>query len=470
MKYTIPKEFYCRLHHVRPRFKNDIENVLIYMATEISKIGRQGKKKFAKAVNDATYRFPGNVTKKPKTINNWRTEISALFGFIQNNKSESWAGLRAVELADMQDLVHSFKLFLYHFQYPGGHLKPHENALLIKKGIQFKPAQFILKLLYYVDEHEKTRTGITKAELTHCVFDDLRATRDGESPDSTWERIKENRHNKIEYDWTGDVIRYAGDILDYMEIANLLVSHGQLYFVNTLEKEAILTFINSSEWFSGYDHFIKKRAVSLEKINNLQEDWFSYVNQPRPKDFFRTDILAFIAADEKEYQSLREKMLSGFEEKLETPSAVGTKEIGDVGEGLVYGHECMRMKLGSRDDLIHLIKCIPNHFAVGYDIRSVELDETHRFIEVKTTISRTELDFSKFHLTPVEWNAAESLRERYFVYRLLLTKKTKKLFMLKDPVGQYKGEKLKMSPRDGADVTFSPGICGEYSELLEWKD
>ena len=472
MMYSIPKEYFFRLHHIRPRFKNNIENVLIYMATEISKIAKGGKGEFADAVNRAIKRFPGNATKKIKTINNWRTEISSLFGFIQTSGTghKSWPGIRAIELADDQDLVHSFKIFLYYFQYPGGHLKPHETMVVIRQGIHFKPAPYLLKLLLYAEKTEKKRVGITKAEVTHCIFNDLRVTRDGEDVASVWKRIKKNRKDGVDYVWTGDVIRYAGDILDYMEIANLLVAHGQYYFINPLEKETIFKFAESKEWFGQYDRFIKKREISLKEVNNFQGSWFAYMNRPVEKDFFRTDILAFIAADEKEYEDLRERILSNFEEKLEKPSEVSAKEIGDIGEGLVHGHECMRVKMGRRTDLIHLIKCIPSHLAIGYDVKSVELDATQRFIEVKTTISRSELDFSRFHLTPVEWTAAESLKERYYVYRLLLNKKTRKLFLLRNPVGQYKNDKLKMAPRNGADISFNPEKCGEYTELLEWKD
>ena len=32
-----------------------------------------------------------------------------------------------------------------------------------------------------------------------------------------------------------------------------------------------------------------------------------------------------------------------------------TKDIGDIGENLVHGHECMRIKLGGREDLLHLL-------------------------------------------------------------------------------------------------------------------
>ncbi len=85
-----------------------------------------------------------------------------------------------------------------------------------------------------------------------------------------------------------------------------------------------------------------------------------------------------------------------------------TKDIGDIGESLVHGHECMRMKLGGREDLIHLIKRIPTQFAVGYDISSVELNECKRYIEVKTTIS------SKGNAIPpvMFWHVAKAVREK----------------------------------------------------------
>lgn len=145
-----------------------------------------------------------------------------------------------------------------------------------------------------------------------------------------------------------------------------------------------------------------------------------------------------------------------------------TKEIGDFGEHLIFGHECMRIKLGGKKDLIHFIKKIPTAFAVGYDIQSVELNEHKRYIEVKTTISNKNLNFYNFHLTPNEWNTAESLKDRYFVYRLMVSKETKKLFIIQDPVHQYKNDNLNMSLKNGVDIVFNEK-SGELLELLIWK-
>lgn len=175
-EYKIPDEYFFRIHHVRPRFKGDIENVLIYMAEEISRIGECETSKFVQRINAAIYNYPGNVHRELKTINNWRTEISALFGFIEHTETTDKPGLRAIELAENQDLVECFKVFLYNFQYPGAHIKPKNVLEQVEAGVHFKPAQYILKLLRYANKEGGNSNGITKFEACHCVFNDLRVT------------------------------------------------------------------------------------------------------------------------------------------------------------------------------------------------------------------------------------------------------------------------------------------------------
>lgn len=151
-EYKIPEQYYFRLHHVRPRFKGDIENVLIYVAEKIARVGEKPTYDFVEAVNAALFHYPGNAYRELKTINNWRTEISALFGFIEHTDTTDKPGLRALELAENQDLVECFKVFLYNFQYPGAHIKPKGVLEQIEQGIRFKPAQYILKLLRFANK------------------------------------------------------------------------------------------------------------------------------------------------------------------------------------------------------------------------------------------------------------------------------------------------------------------------------
>lgn len=230
---------------------------------------------------------------------------------------------------------------------------------------------------------------------------------------------------------------------------------------------------------------IEKHHGSLEEVKKHSNSWFSYVNRDMENTDFSTDILSYIADSEEELQQLKENTKNtqniGVKEIVKTDEVIEdriakyydtftTKDIGDIGESLVHGHECMRIKLGNREDLIHLIKKIPTQFAVGYDISSVELDERKRYIEVKTTISSKPLHFNKIHLTRNEWNTADSTRDRYYVYRLLLSKTERKLFLLQDPVGLYKKDKINMIPSNGADITFDPKNVGQFEELLTWKN
>lgn len=246
--YKIPDEYYFRIHHVRPRFKGDVESVLLYISEGVSSLSEKPTKEFAKDMDKIIYMYPGNANKSAKTIANWRTEISSLFGFVEHHEDNDRPGRRAIELAQSQDLVQFFKTFLFTFQYPGAHIKNQSILEQIEHGVHFKPTQYILKLFQYACKKEKTNIGFNKAEICHCVFNDLRCTRDNENVALTWKRIKKNRKEQQEYDQSGDVIRYAGDIIDYMEIADLLKTYDHYtYYLNNLEEDSIVKFIQSSE-------------------------------------------------------------------------------------------------------------------------------------------------------------------------------------------------------------------------------
>ena len=463
--YKIPDIFYHRL----PRFKNDVENVLLYVATEISKIQPQNLNEFNDKIFNAIRLYTGNATKSIKTIDNWRTEIAALFGFVEedNFNKTGKAGKIAKKLSKEQDLIQFFKYFLYYFQYPGGHIKTHKLKEVIDYGVKFKPAQYFLKTLEGGEKLTGKRFFLTKAEATHFVYNDLRATRDNCKPEEVVNRIIENRKNDKELDWQGDVIRYAGDILDYMVIADLLVQHGNKYYINWNDRETITAFLESKTWFSGYDN-LYKTDFSVKTLKPIEDDWFVYVNKDLGEDLFKTDVLKYLGIEEDAYSSLIQGAIENLEEKFDPDNVKNTKEIGDFGENLIVGHESMRIKIGGRKDLIHLIKKIPTAFAVGYDIQSVELDTKKRYIEVKSTISSKTLNFYNFHLTPNEWATAETLKNVYFVYRLMISKKERRLFIIQDPVSQNKNDNIRMSPRNGADIIFQE-TSGKWQELLIWK-
>lgn len=467
--YQVPEQYFFRLHHVRSRFKENIENVLFFFSNEIVQIGEKEIGEFKDEFDFSIKLFPGNVSSSPKTIANWRTEIDALFGFVKYEGGLAKPMRLAYDLSYNQDLVKFFKEFCYKFEYPNGGIKPQKVEEMLKARISFRPAPYIINLLKYAEDKTKTRYGINKSEATHCIFNDLRVTRDHRSVEETFELIELNKNNSMEYDWIGDVVRYAGDFLDYLCHAQLLVKHPNgRYYLNKTEGLAIDRFSSSTDAsFNGYDHIDLNQSSAKIKteIANVENVWIEHLNVPLNEGYFDTDILALYTNNEEaRYEQIYEKMNSNIESALDDSKEV---RIGDLGEGLVVNHEILNLVNNDRPDLKHLVKLIPSHYALGYDVSSRTIDDKNSMIEVKTTASNQEIVFSRFHLTPNEWKTADSLRENYYVYRLSVTPDRIKLHVINDPVGLYKTDKLKMNPdsKGGVSITFDPKKCG-YSETL----
>lgn len=132
----------------------------------------------------------------------------------------------------------------------------------------------------------------------------------------------------------------------------------------------------------------------------------------------------------------------------------------------------MSLKEQGREDLIHWVKCIPNHFAVGYDIQSVDASEMKKYIEVKSTISSRRLTFQRFHLTRNELSSAQSLGGNYYVYRLQINGredggKEVKLVVIRNPIQLFKENQIEIDLSTG-EVNLK-SYQGEEVQLLEWK-
>ena len=468
MNYKTPAKRYYRIHHVRPRFKNNVESVLLYIATIVADLGSADNALFKEIMLKKIKEFPGNANLSLKTLQNWRTEISALFSLYYEDSEQTYASALAYDLRDDQDLTKFFKYFLYSFQYPGAHIKANEIRSLISEGICFKPAKYFLKVIFFLESIEKSQAYLTKGEACHMIFNDKRATCDRDL-DNAFEIAKDiitNRKAKVKYDLTGDVIRYAGDILDYMVLANLLRDYAGKFFISKNEKRSIDKFLSNDEYFEIDED-------DLGYPLQLEEDWVAFVSKSVSEKMFSTDVLAFIAKDEKEYAELQKR--TNYIQAAEVPGAeTRTKDIGDYGENVVYGHECTFLKMNKRDDLIHLVKCIPNHFAAGYDIQSVHVDEIKKYIEVKTTISSKKLTFNKFHLTKNELGSAQTLKENYYVYRLQVIKGDQaedepilNLRVIRDPISLYKKELIDIDLPTG-EVTLRK-FFGDEVKVLKWS-
>ena len=486
--YDIPNEFYHRIHFVRPRFKSNIENVLLYMATECCKIPICSNEEYNERYSRAIRLFPGNMTVADKTIANWRTETPALFAFYEEDKITGYTKTTkmAKVLAEEQDLTQFFKFFLFSFQFPGGHLKAKDNIEIIANGIRFKPAKLIIQVLLAGNEilseiGSLKDMSLSAEEVTYCIFNDIRCTSGKISPKEIAQTILDNRRQSLKYynkkdpkifdskgkpRTKGDVIRYAGDILDYMEIASLVNESNGYFRLKPNELEAIKAFAADETFFTAYDKFYCNTKIETKVISLIEPDWFAYVNDSINPDAFKTNLSALLK-DEK-----LEVIVDDCIIEIISSDCTTKKDVGNIGESIICGHERMRLKIAGYHNLIPRVQIVDSPtYHPGFDIDSFEGDGTnlHRYIEVKTTISKKRIQMYNFHMSPNEWSVAETNRNHYCVYRLMLSAEDKILYILRDPVTLYKHDKIEATPRDGMDVTFNAANF-ETTPLLIWKD
>ena len=474
--YKVPREFRTRIHFVRPRFKGNVENVLLYLAGACCRINERNCDSFQDELVEAIRIFPGNLTRTKKTIQNWETEISALFSFYKEDKKIdiTKASKMAMFLNENQDLTQFFKLFLYSFQFPGGHLKPNENLALINKGVRFKPAKLIIQLLMegnkiYSEQGIKKDFSVSSEELTYCVFDDSRVT-SGKIPlREVAQLILDNRKAKIKYydksdkfiynshnkpRTKGDVTRYAGDILFYMELADLLKDNGHSYY--SLKGDQLTTinaFVQDASFFRNYDKFYDtKVAVTTSELSKLEPLWYEYVDNQMNPDLFKTDVAHLIETSPDIPRIYKEQILYVLHSEKAT-----TKDMGNIGESIVEGHEKTRLINAGYPELSKRVAVVDSpSYHPGYDIDSFEGDEAqiHRYIEVKTTISQKQILQYDFHMTTNEWSVASTHEEHYYVYRLMISHNGMKLYVIKDPVQLYRSKKINAIPRNGMEIHF----------------
>ena len=202
-------------------------------------------------------------------------------------------------------------------------------------------------------------------------------------------------------------------------------------------------------------------------VSETQKDWFKYVNKNLDNKVFKSDILSMLEDSlEIEPSTFTVEMIDSLRRKQSSERKVRTKDIGDTGEAITIRHEQIRLSNLGRKDLIKKIVKMPESLSAGYDINSYEGEaEIKRLIEVKTTISKNKLSIQRFHMTPNEWGSASTFGDAYYIYRLMISSDDISLFIIRNPVRQYKNDLLEMTPRDGVEISYNDQ-SGYYETTL----
>lgn len=205
----------------------------------------------------------------------------------------------------------------------------------------------------------------------------------------------------------------------------------------------------------------------MSELAKVEPDWFDYVNSTMKPDLFKTDIRTILAQSDIVSISFDERIKEVVNSEDKT-----TKDIGNLGEAMICGHEKMRLKLNGYEKFVKFVQVVDGpSYHPGFDIDSYEADGTDekRYIEVKTTISKKRIQMYGFHMSTNEWNVASTIKEHYCVYRLMLSEQDRVLYVLRNPVNLYKSDKIDAEPRNGMEISFSTETFNPI-ELLSWKE
>lgn len=294
-----------------------------------------------------------------------------------------------------------------------------------------------------------------------------------------------HRKSKTILENQGDFIRYGGDILDYLVLADLVEKKlDGKYYPKLKHLTLIYKYIENDRKFTGYDAFYGQDMIDTKDIEKLRPSWFSYANEEQNEIDFKSDILTILEDEVYEEDTTKTEKREN-KNKIKTQELgeelnkflqemaaqkVPTKQIGDLGEALAIQHERNRILKTDLGNLIHKINKIPDSLAVGYDIRSYlgkNSEPIHITIEVKTTISKNKLTRGSFTLTQTELEAAKSYKGLYFVYRISISSTGAELFVINDPVAEAEKSNLKMSVNNNltAHIAYS-NSAGNFEKIL----
>lgn len=104
------------------------------------------------------------------------------------------------------------------------------------------------------------------------------------------------------------------------------------------------------------------------------------------------------------------------------------KALGDLGEEAVLAYEENRLRQAGRPDLASQIEWTAKDVGegIGYDIRSFDIAETPRYIEVKTTKHGI---YFPFYITKNEIRFSEAHADAYHLYRVFSFRSQPKLYI-----------------------------------------
>lgn len=153
----------------------------------------------------------------------------------------------------------------------------------------------------------------------------------------------------------------------------------------------------------------KKWIIGKIKIKNLTKLKFLEVTLPQNEQLL--DIIPLILQKNDKSNNLRRTISKFTFEKILSRK----QEVGNTGEQIAYQYEKKRIGKQGKIEKIYL-----NNVGAGYDLYSIDTKGNERFIEVKTTLSKT----NRFYISENEWITLKTKGDKGFIYFVCITDMT----------------------------------------------
>lgn len=436
MMYRVPQEHMLRCAFPRGRVLKQVEDDLSILTQLIVKFTPNESKEFDRLI-DEEYGKMRSVSLK--SIKNFRTEMTRLFGLINVSENGMVTPSKRTELlVETQNFPLFFKTFCHKFQFPNGINKPQETIKFLEAGVHFKPAKFLLEFFDLGVARFGAAFCVDGTEISNLVFNDSRVTTGRRTAAEVLELLIALRNQRDRFETGSKMVQHGREFLGYMFLAGLLIQdESGKFHLNETARTAIDFIKSDAEFFQIPEDFTTDLTVRKQTLRDWWL-WFGDVSETEKNKFAPGRVTS-----EEEIPELTEV---GIEvtpemERAAAPTRADMKEIGDKGELVVLKYERERV-FQIRPDKVALVQKVSNDTSLGYDIQSLELEDVtkKKYIEVKTTErtfppSKDVLTY--FRMSSNEWDTAKSFKECYYIYRVFLIRGEASIFVIKDPVKKY---------------------------------
>jgi hypothetical protein len=437
--YQTPSEYFLRHVFPRGRLLNRIEDDLTVFVQFVSSFSNQNKSDFESNFDRS---YSSIHTLAEKTIKNHRTEMISLFGLtIETEEGFVEASPRTMVLVNSQNFQLFFKSFCNRFQFPNCINKSQETIKQLEKNVRFKPASFILQLLKEAETKYGKGFKVSGAEVSNLIFNDLRVTTGEIAPVQLLDYLTKLKGQNIRFNADSKHTQHGREFLGYMFLAGLLDSDDncRTFFLNQKELASINYIISSASFFE-----IPKEYINDAKVRkSMQHEWDIWYGDVSQIEFKK---LALSEATLESFAGVlvvnSKALVAGTPAQISNTTGLHKRQIGDIGEGIVFKYEVEQITK-IRPDKLGLVKIVSSDTSLGYDIQSLKLEDVKKkkLIEVKTTI-RTFMPESEimtfFPMSANEWETAKNYGDMYYIYRVFLTRDSAQIFVISDPVKHEK--------------------------------